>query len=63
MKKEIEAVRAAQQQAGMAKDAQQRLAGDPFSNLCSGSAAALHARMDQLVPIWVEYVTLTAVTG
>ena len=128
MKKEIEAVRAAQQQAGTAKDAQQRLAAiraqwedatvplgaeaaglsvdryrqvrnavnevfktldfqgkidgplsmdmsradaamkerlarDAFSELSSESAAALRARMDQLVPIWVEYVTLTAVAG
>jgi hypothetical protein len=128
MKKEIEAVRAAQQQARTAKDAQQRLeairaqwedatvllgapaagvsvdryrqvrgavnevfktldfqgkidgplsmdmtradaatkerlARDAFSDLSSESAAALRARMDQLVPVWVEYVTLTAVAG
>lgn len=41
----------------------ERLARDPFSDLSSGSAAALRARMDRLVPIWAEYVTLTAVAG
>ena len=41
----------------------ERLARDPLSDLSAQSAAALRARMDQLVPIWVEYVTLTAVAG
>jgi hypothetical protein len=40
-----------------------RLARDPFADLSSGSAAALRAQMDRLVPVWIEYVTLTAVAG
>lgn len=41
----------------------ERLARDPFADLSSESAAALRAQMDQLVPLWIEYVTLTAVAG
>ncbi|HJU65882.1 MAG TPA: hypothetical protein VJ596_09405 [Gemmatimonadaceae bacterium] len=41
----------------------QRLTIDPFSELPTASAAALRARMDRLVPIWIEYVNLTAVAG
>ena len=41
----------------------ERLARDPFADLSSGSAAALRAQMDRLVPVWIEYVTLTAVGG
>lgn len=41
----------------------ERLARDPFSDLSSESAAALRAQMDRLVPVWVEYVNLTAVAG
>jgi hypothetical protein len=41
----------------------ERLARDPFADLSSGSAAALRAHMDRLVPVWIEYVTLTAVAG
>jgi hypothetical protein len=41
----------------------QRLARDPFDDLSSSSAAALRARMDRLVPVWIDYVTLTAVAG
>src|SRR5687767_892290 len=41
----------------------ERVARDPFTELSSGSAAALRARMDRLVPLWVEYVNLTAVAG
>lgn len=40
-----------------------RLARDPFADLSPGSAAALRAQMDRLVPLWIEYVTLTAVAG
>jgi hypothetical protein len=40
-----------------------RLTTDPFAELPPASAAALRARMDRLVPLWVEYVTLTAVAG
>ncbi|MBA2564288.1 MAG: hypothetical protein H0V09_02540 [Gemmatimonadetes bacterium] len=41
----------------------QRLTIDPFSELAPASASALRARLGRLVPIWVEYVTLTAVAG
>ena len=41
----------------------QRLGRDAFADLSSGSAAALRAQTDRLVPIWIEYVTLTAVAG
>lgn len=41
----------------------ERVARDPFTELTPGSAAALRARMDRLVPLWVEYVNLTAVAG
>lgn len=41
----------------------QRVAGDAFAGLPPASAAALRARMDRLVPLWVEYVNLTAVAG
>lgn len=40
-----------------------RLTNDPFAELAPASAAALKARMDRLVPVWVEYVRLTAVAG
>lgn len=41
----------------------QRLATDPFTELAPASATALRARMDRLVPLWIEYVQLTAVAG
>ncbi|RPH62203.1 MAG: hypothetical protein EHM89_05975 [Acidobacteria bacterium] len=41
----------------------ERLARDPFADLSPESAAALRAQMDRLVPIWIEYVSLTAVAG
>jgi hypothetical protein len=40
-----------------------RLTSDPFSELAPASAAALKARMDRIVPVWVEYAKLTAVHG
>ena len=40
-----------------------RLARDPFDDLSASSAAALRAQMDRLVPVWIEYVELTAVAG
>ncbi len=40
-----------------------RLARDAFADLSSDSAAALRAQMDRLVPVWIEYVNLTAVAG
>jgi len=41
----------------------ERLARDPFADLPQDSAAALRAHMDRLVPVWIDYVTLTAVAG
>jgi hypothetical protein len=41
----------------------ERISRDPFADLSPGSAAALRSQMDRLVPIWVEYVSLTAVAG
>jgi hypothetical protein len=40
-----------------------RIGRDPFTDLPPESAAALRAAMDRLVPIWIEYVKLTAVAG
>jgi hypothetical protein len=40
-----------------------RLLRDPFADLPPASADALRAHMDRLVPLWVEYVSLTAVAG
>jgi hypothetical protein len=40
-----------------------RIARDPFTDLSPESAAALRAAMDRLLPIWIEYVKLTAVAG
>ena len=40
-----------------------RLAKDPFDALTPTAAAALRARMDRLVPVWIEYVKATAVAG
>jgi hypothetical protein len=40
-----------------------RLTSDPFAELTPRSADALRARMDRLVPVWIEYVNLTAVGG
>jgi hypothetical protein len=40
-----------------------RLARDAYADLPPSSANALRARLDRLVPVWVEYVNLTAVAG
>jgi hypothetical protein len=40
-----------------------RLSRDAFAELPAESASALRGRMDQLVPIWIEYINLTAVAG
>lgn len=40
-----------------------RLSRDPFNDLTPESAAALRAAMDRLVPVWIEYVKLSAVAG
>jgi hypothetical protein len=41
----------------------QRLTGDPFDELSPASAAALRAHMNRLVPVWVQYMQLTALNG
>lgn len=41
----------------------ERLARDAFADLPAASAAVLKARMSELVPLWIEYVKLTAVAG
>ena len=46
-----------------APEMRQRLMADPFAELAPSSAAALRARLDRIVPVWVEYVRLTAVAG
>ena len=40
-----------------------KLEKDPFDVLTPGAAAALRARMDRLVPAWIDYVRMTAVAG
>ena len=40
-----------------------RLARDAYAELDPSSAEALRARMDSVLPRWVEYITLTAVAG
>lgn len=40
-----------------------QLTTDPFEELSPSSRIALRERMDKLVPLWVQYVTLTAVAG
>jgi hypothetical protein len=42
---------------------QERLSRDPFSDLSPESAAELRKQMDRLVPVWIEYINLTAVAG
>jgi hypothetical protein len=44
-------------------EAKARMRSDPFAELPPESAAALRARLDQLVPVWIEYVRLTATAG
>ena len=44
-------------------EALKRVDGDPFADLPPSSAAALRARLAALVPLWVEYVTLTEAGG
>ena len=40
-----------------------RLSSDPYAALDPAGAEALKARLDRIVPVWVEYITLTAVGG
>ena len=39
------------------------LSKDPFAELDPASAALLKERMDRIVPVWIEYTELTAVSG
>ena len=41
----------------------ERLSKDPFAELDPASAALLKERMDRIVPVWIEYTELTAVSG
>ena len=41
----------------------EQLASDPFEKLSPSSREALRARLDKLVPLWVQYINLTAVAG
>jgi hypothetical protein len=41
----------------------QRLSSDPFATLPPSSASALRARLATLVPVWVNYMKLTALNG
>ena len=40
-----------------------RLASDPYASLDPAGAAALKSRLDRIVPLWIEYINLTAVGG
>ena len=41
----------------------ERLSRDAYTGLPEASAAALRARINEIVPVWIRYVTLTAVAG
>jgi hypothetical protein len=41
----------------------ERLARDPLADLSPESAEVLRAQMGRLVPVWIEYMNLTAVAG
>ena len=47
----------------VAPEQRARLTMDPYAELAPASAAALKARLDRVVPRWIEYVNLTAVAG
>ena len=40
-----------------------RLTSDPYSTLTPEAASALRARLGRIVPLWSQYVNLTAVAG
>ena len=40
-----------------------RLAKDPYDALSPAAAAALRARMSRVLPLWTEYMTMTALYG
>ena len=41
----------------------ERLAEDAYDALTPAAASALRARMDRVLPLWTEYMTLTALYG
>ena len=47
----------------VAPEQRARMTMDPYGELAPASAAALKARLDRVVPRWIEYVNLTAVAG
>ena len=49
--------------ANASPDMKQRLASDPFAELAPASAALLRARLEPLSKVWIEYMTLVAVSG
>jgi hypothetical protein len=40
-----------------------RLASDPYSALDSGSAELVKSKLSVIAPAWIDYITLTAVSG
>ncbi len=40
-----------------------RLESDPYARFDAASAAAIKARLSRIVPLWVGYISLTAVGG
>ena len=40
-----------------------RLASDPYSALDSGSAEIVKSKLSTIIPVWIQYITLTAVNG
>lgn len=40
-----------------------QLASDPYSALDSGSAEIVKSKLSVIAPAWIEYITLTAVSG
>lgn len=43
--------------------AKERLRSDPYLELDSASAAELKSRMSRIVPLWIAYISLTALNG
>jgi hypothetical protein len=41
----------------------ERLSRDAYADLPEASAAVLRAHIDEILPVWIRYVTLTAVAG
>ena len=43
--------------------AKERLRSDPYLELDSASAAELKSRMSRIAPLWISYISLTALNG